>query len=146
MRIIDANILIYAWDSASPQHSIAKPWLEEIYAKDDMVGLPRVVLLAFLRIVTNPRIMKVAVSGSDAMSFTDQLITYPKTVIVEPGPNHWSIFRNVVTTSGVFGPSMTEAYLASLALEHGALLCSHDDGFRRFVGLKFENPIREFRG
>ena len=48
MKIIDANLLVYAFDLDSPQHARAKEWLEGVYRSDDLVGLPRLVLLAFM--------------------------------------------------------------------------------------------------
>lgn len=105
-----------------------------------MVGLPRIVILAYTRIITNPRIMKVPASAEAAFARIETLVSHPKTIIIEPGPNHWQIFRRLVIESEVIGPSMTDAFLASLAIEHGSTLCSHDNGFRRFKHLKFENP------
>ena len=29
MKLVDANLLLYAVDEASPHHVVAKPWLEE---------------------------------------------------------------------------------------------------------------------
>jgi toxin-antitoxin system PIN domain toxin len=141
LRIIDANLLIYAWDSSSPHHERARTWLEDVYASDDIVGIPRLVALAFVRIVTNPRAMVVAATPHEALKRMDSLINHPKTVVVDAGVRHWSIFKSLVAESGVSGPSMTDAFLAALALEHGAWFCSHDSGFRRFSGLKFENPL-----
>jgi toxin-antitoxin system PIN domain toxin len=141
MRIVDANLLIYAFDVDSPQHVEARNWLEGMYLQDDIVGLPQVVLLAFLRIVTNPRIMKTCALSDEALSRVEALLNHPKTIVIECGPNHWSIFKDVVSNASVFGPSITDAFLASLAIEHGSTLCSYDEGFRRFVGLKFENPL-----
>ena len=142
MRLIDANLLIYAFDEASTKHERARDWLEEVYRKDDLVGLPRVALLAFLRITTNPRAMRVAAPAEEAFDRIQELLAYPKSIVLEPGPNHWTLLRDVVLRSGSVGPSITDAHLATLAIEHGAILCSHDEGFRRYVALRFENPLQ----
>lgn len=141
MKLIDANVLIYALDNQSPHHGSLKGWLERVYLEDDVVGLPRMSLLAFIRITTNPRIMSTALSSEQALSCVQSLLSHPKSVILSGGPNHWQIFRRVVSSSGVFGPAVTDAYMAALAIEHGCLLCSTDQGFRRFRDLKFMNPL-----
>ncbi len=140
MRIIDANLLIYAYDKDAPQHALAKAWLEDVYKNDDLVGLPRLVLLAFLRISTNPRIMNTPIKTEIAMEIVENLVAHAKTVVVDCGPNHWKVFRDLVVRSGVYGPSITDAFLASLAIEHGATLCSCDAGFRRYAELSLEIP------
>ena len=58
MILIDANLLIYAIDSDSPQHKRARPWLEQALSGADPVGLPWIVLLAFMRITTREGIMR----------------------------------------------------------------------------------------
>jgi toxin-antitoxin system PIN domain toxin len=141
MKIVDANLLLYAFDSESPSHTKAKTWLERIYRDDDLVGLPRHVLLAFIRISTNPRIMKTPAKPEAALAIVESLISHPKTLLVECGPNHWPLFRSLVIRAGVSGPSISDAFLATLAIEHGATLCSCDEGFRRYADLSFENPI-----
>jgi uncharacterized protein len=144
VRIVDANLLIYAFDGESPFHDQSRTWLEGIYREDDLVGLPPATLVAFARITTNPRAMRVAASPTQAIDSIKRLIEHPKSHVLECGPRHWDLFRTVVLRSGVFGPSMTDAHLATLAIEHGALLCSHDEGFRRYQGLRFENPLVTF--
>jgi len=39
------------------------------------------------------------------------------------------------------GNLTTDAHLAALAIEHGALLCSCDPDFGRFSGLHWQNPL-----
>jgi len=145
MRVLDANLIIYAYTRSAPQHKEASSWMARIYSEDDLVGLPRISLLAFLRIVTNPRLASVAIPTEVAVARVDTLLAHPKSVVLEAGTKHWAIFKDLVDSAGIFGPSMTDAHLAALAIEHGSTLCSHDEGFRRFAGLKFENPLAHRR-
>jgi len=39
------------------------------------------------------------------------------------------------------GNDLNDAWLASLAIAHAATLVSADEGFRRFPGLKWINPL-----
>ncbi|QQS46793.1 MAG: hypothetical protein IPM66_23380 [Acidobacteriota bacterium] len=56
MIIVDANLLVYAHVSTFPQHEQAREWLDGQLNGANLVGLPWQSLLAFLRLVTNPRI------------------------------------------------------------------------------------------
>ena len=52
MILVDANLLIYAVDADSHHHQRARRWLENTLSGTTRVGLPWLVLLAFLRITT----------------------------------------------------------------------------------------------
>lgn len=53
---VDANLLIYASDGDSPHHAKAHGWLDKLNGSA-RVGRPWTCLLAFMRVVTNPRVM-----------------------------------------------------------------------------------------
>ena len=56
MILLDANLLIYAFDIGSPQHSASRDWLDGQLRGLSSVGFPWETITAFLRVVTNPRI------------------------------------------------------------------------------------------
>ena len=58
MILVDANLLIYAVDQDSPHHDKARRWLEETLSGTAETGLAWIVVLAFLRITTHPKIMR----------------------------------------------------------------------------------------
>ena len=58
MILIDANILIYAHVSSFAQHNLARDWLDQQLNASTPVGLPWPSVLAFLRLVTNPRVFE----------------------------------------------------------------------------------------
>ncbi|MBL8111876.1 MAG: type II toxin-antitoxin system VapC family toxin, partial [Acidobacteria bacterium] len=45
MILVDANILVYAVDSAAPRHRSARAWLERTLSGTTSVGLPWIVIL-----------------------------------------------------------------------------------------------------
>ena len=57
MKIVDINLLIYAINKDTPHHPKAKKWLEASLSNDEPFGLAWIVILGFLRIITNGRIM-----------------------------------------------------------------------------------------
>jgi len=47
----------------------------------------------------------------------------------------------LIPASQARGPHVTDAHLAALAIENGAMLCTADRDFARFRGLKVEYPL-----
>ena len=58
MILIDANILVYVHVSSFAQHNLARDWLDQQLNASTLVGLPWPSVLAFLRLVTNPRVFE----------------------------------------------------------------------------------------
>lgn len=58
MILIDANLLIYAHVESFDQHEDVREWLDSQLNGSTKVGLPWPALVAFVRIVTNPRIFE----------------------------------------------------------------------------------------
>ena len=84
MVVADANVLLYAVDSASTHHEESFDWLERSLSGAEAVGLSWVVLLAFIRIATNPAIYPNAVSVDDATAQVQSWLGAPAAVVVEP--------------------------------------------------------------
>lgn len=141
MILVDANLLIYAVDQDSPHHAKARPWLEETLSGTTETGLAWIVVLAFLRITTHPRIMQRPMAVETAVGYVSSWLNQPFVSFVRPGEQHWPVFRNLVNTTGTAGNLTSDAHLAALALEHGCDLYSADYDFRRFPGIRHVNPL-----
>lgn len=141
MKLLDLNLLIYAVNRDSAQHRRARAWLEQVLGGDEPVALPWNVVLGFLRITTNPRILPGALSVEDAVAVVDGWLAQPGVRLVSPGGEHWRILRSLLVSSGTAGNLTTDAHLAALAIEHGAELCSTDTDFARFAKLRWVNPL-----
>jgi len=66
MIIPDANLIIYAHNQADPDHAAALVWWKSLLAGDVDVGIPIVVVLAFLRLTTSPRILSKPLSVEES--------------------------------------------------------------------------------
>jgi uncharacterized protein len=141
MILLDANLLIYAIDSSSSHHHAARNWLEKILSGSDEVGLTWNVILAFLRIVTNPVIVRCPLNPEAALDYVDSWLQQPCVRIVVPGTKHWLIFRSLVRSAGTAGNLTSDAHLAAIALEYDCELFSTDHDFKRFPGVKHRNPL-----
>jgi len=142
VKLLDANILLYAYDSTSPHHEACRPWLDAVLNAEETVALPWQTLLAFVRIATNARAVRQPLSGPDACGIVSSWLERPNVAVVGAGDRFWEIFQGQVLDAKVSGPLMTDAALAALAFEHGATLCSTDSDFRRFRGLKLLDPTQ----
>ncbi|MBA3797324.1 MAG: type II toxin-antitoxin system VapC family toxin [Candidatus Limnocylindrales bacterium] len=141
MIIVDANLLLYAYDSASPRHGPARSWLETILEGDEQVGFSLVTLLAFVRIATSPMVFERPLPVRGAIALVQEWLTLPNVALTEPGGRHWSVLAGVAEAGQARGSLIMDAHLATLAVEHGATIHTTDRDFARFPGLRFKDPI-----
>ncbi len=142
MILLDANLLIYAYDSLATEHSKARSWLERRFSGTEDIGLSWVTVLAFLRIATSRRYESDPMSTEEAASVVTGWIALQNVILVAPTDRHWSILSELLPKSQARGPLIMDAHLAALAIEHGATLCTNDRDFLRFPGLKVEFPLQ----
>ena len=140
MKLLDANILLYAYDSDSAHHSVCRSWLETTLNSEEIVALPWQTLLAFVRICTNSRATKKPLQSAEACKIVSTLLHQANVSVIGAGERFWELLQDQIREAQVTGPLVTDAALAALALEHGATLCSVDRDFRRFRGLKLIDP------
>lgn len=139
MILVDANLLIYASAPESPRHVAAKEWLDEQLNGPARVGLPWPSLLAFMRIVANPRLFERA-SLSQAQDQVKSWLALPNTWIPTATDAHAQVLCELLAGEASHR-LVPDAHLAALALEHGLVLCSSDGDFARFAGLRWQNPL-----
>ncbi|MGH9464839.1 MAG: TA system VapC family ribonuclease toxin [Thermoanaerobaculia bacterium] len=140
MDLLDANILVGAFRADDLDHASLKAWLEEALAEDRALCLPAIVELAFVRIVTHPRIFRNPSSTEEAMGFLRALLD---TGLVSEAP--WTErvrarWRAWCETLGLSGDDVNDALLAATSAEGRCRLVSRDQGFARFPGLAWLNP------
>ena len=143
MTILDANLLLYAYNADAPQQSVAARWLAELLESDEAIALPWVTVWAFIRIATNSRIWPNPLSAKQAFAIIEEWIAQPGVVVLQPGPRHTEILKRLIMEHSVTGPLVTDAVLAALAIENGAFLASTDQDFRRFPDLRWTNPLSQ---
>jgi uncharacterized protein len=141
--LTDVNVLVAAYRPELPVHSECAGWLTEALASDASFGLSELVLSAFLRIVTHPRIFEAPAPIEQALEFTDALSARPNAVRVAPGERHWGVFTRLCRAVDAKGNTIPDAYLAALAIEWGAEWTTLDRGFARFPGLHWKHPLAD---
>ena len=140
MIVLDANILFYSYSTSSPEHQKARACLENLFSGTEPVGLPWQTLAAFLRISTNPRLPG-ARPATEAAREVENWLAQPNVRILSPSEDHWHTLRRMIFDGQAFGPLVSDAQLAALTIENGAVLYSSDRDFARFPGLRWVNPL-----
>ena len=141
MRLLDVNLLVYATFASMPRHREAKRWLDGLLRGREQVAFPWKTLCGFVRLASNPRVFSPNLSVADAWRHASAWLDCPCAWIPAPTPRHRDILSNLLTLPGLTHKLVADAHLAALALEHGLVLCSADEDFRLFPGLRFENPL-----
>ena len=143
MILVDASILLYAHSATSPHHEKASRWIERALEHHEDIGLAWVTITAFLRLATNPAAYELPLSMREAMAVIESYLSRSHVYTVVPGDEHWTLFTRICEQGQVTSRLITDAHLATLALELGAALCSADRDFTRFPGLRIINPLAD---
>ncbi len=141
MKLPDVNIFLYAADEASPRHDGALAWVDETLSGSETVALAWATLIGFIRISTNPVAFAGALEPNVALDLVDSWLAQPSVTIIHPTDRHAAVLREMLAPVGTAGNLTSDAHLAALAIEHGATLCSCDNDFSRFPGLRWEDPL-----
>ena len=141
MIVLDANLLLYAYNKLAPNHTRARRCVEDIFSGTEAVGLPWQTVSAFLRILTNRHLPGNRLSMDEAATIVDQWAALPVVHFLAPGDGHWAFFRRMLIDGEAGGPLTTDAELAALTMENGGVLYTTDRDFARFPGLKWTNPL-----
>lgn len=139
--LVDTNLLIYAFRPESPEHPVARDWLSTLVNRGERLLLTSSALVSFARLSTSPRIVRRPAEVHQVLAFIEALRAGSGTQQVEPGPGYAGIFSGICTEGGLRGNDIPDAHLAAVAIEHGAILATHDRGFDRFDGLRTVDPL-----
>ncbi len=140
MRLVDANVLLYAVNPAAEQHAKAQAWLDRALSADDSVAFAWTVLLAFIRLATSPAVFPRPLSATEALGSVRSWVSQPAAVILEPSNRHLDVLAGLLTDRGTAGNIVSDAHLAALAVEHDATLVSFDADFSSFRGVRWGRP------
>jgi hypothetical protein len=140
MILPDVNILVYAFRTEMPEHPRCIRWLQDIVDGDARFGISPLALAALVRITTNRRSWSQPSPIEEAFAFCDRLLSEPHCQIVEPGEQHWEIFKRICIETETRGPRVTDAWYAALAIEWGCEWITLDRDYARFPGLKWSVP------
>lgn len=140
MKLVDANVLLYAVNEASPRHRDARAWLDASLNGNETVAFAWIAMLAFLRLATHEAVFPRPLASTEALDVLRSWLARPTAVVVEPTPRHLDVLAEFLSEVGTAGNLVNDVHLAALALEHGCELVSYDSDFARFPGLRRQAP------
>ena len=141
MIVVDANLLIYSYDTDSPYHKKSRAWVERIFSDVEPVGLPWQTVSAFLRVITNRKLPGLRLTVEQAVEIVEEWLAQPNVRILAPGDEHWSVLKLMIVEGRASGPLVSDAELVALTVEYGGVLYTANRDFARFPGLRWKNPL-----
>ena len=141
MRIVDTSVLLPAVSPSLPQHEASRRALEAAINDERPLGLTWVVVNAFLRLTTKPGLFERPLAIGDAWDLVDDWLAHPGVRVVQETEEHPRLWSELLRSTGTGGDLTTDAWIAAIALAHGASVLALDSDFARFPGLRWESPF-----
>jgi len=137
----DLNLIIYAHNVGAPDHVAARTWWEDLLNGTEVVVIPWIVVLGFVRLMTHRSVLVNPMTPVEAIAFVRTWFAQPNVEHIDPGSQHLDVLEHLLSAAGTAGNLTTDAHLAALAIEHQCELHSNDTDFTRFPGLRWRNPL-----
>ena len=141
MRLVDVNVLVYAFREDAPRHAEYRDWVRGLLASNQGYATSDHVLSGFLRVVTHPRVFHPPTPIAAALAFADAFRHRPTAVPLAPGGRHWDLFVRLCRDADVRGNLVPDAWLAALAIEWGCEFVTADRDYARFPELRWRHPL-----
>jgi uncharacterized protein len=136
MKTPDVNLLLYAVNADSPQHTAARGWIESAFAGVGGIAFCWPALLGFLRLSTRNGIFSQPLTVEQALEVVDAWLDHPAARVIAPGERHLALLSSLMLARGRGGNIVSDAHMAAVAIEHGAELGTFDRDFEQFAGLR----------
>lgn len=139
---VDANVLLYASDEASPLHERALELVEAMARGPEICYLFWPTIMAYLRIATHPQVFSRPLSARQAIGNVEQLLVRPHVQTPGEQERFWQRYREVADDAVPSGNLVPDAHLVALMLESGVrTIWSRDRDFRRFQRIEVKDPF-----
>ena len=139
MKLVDANVLLYAVNRDAEHHERSRTWLDAALNGRRPVGFAWIALLALRAPLHQGRPVPVAAVGERRARPVEAWLAQPPALVLGPTPRHGALFRDLLDPLGSGGNLVNDAHLATLAREHGATIVTFDNDFARF-GVSWAPP------
>jgi toxin-antitoxin system PIN domain toxin len=140
VKLVDANVLLYAVNESADRHGEARGWLDAALINREAIGFSWVVTLAFLRLSTRVGLFPAPLAVDAATATMRSWLSAPASVVVEPTARHAASLSALLAGVGTGGNLVNDAHLAVLAVEHHATIVTYDNDFGRFPGVRWTKP------
>jgi toxin-antitoxin system PIN domain toxin len=137
----DANLLLYAVNSDSPDHKEAFDWWKNLLQSDAEVGIYTGVAFAFVRLSTNRRIFSQPLSVRESFSYLNNWLEFRSVRLVDAELEDLSTAETLLIQAGTGANLVSDAQIAAAAIRLNGVVHSADTDFARFQGVKWLNPL-----
>ncbi len=146
MIVPDVNLILYAYDSNSPFHHESADWWSRCLNGAEAVGLAPVVIFAFIRLSTSPRIYDEPLSLEACARTVRSWLKAPATTLLEHDSGDIDVAFDLLESAGAGGNLTTDAQIGALALRYRATVHTADTDFSRLRNVRWRNPLTGRRG
>lgn len=141
MILPDANLLLYAINTDSEDHTAAFEWWKSLLESGAAVGLYTGVVFAFVRLSTHRRVFCKPLTVEQAFAYLHNWLAYPNVELVDAEVEDLRVAERLLSAAGTGGNLVSDAQVAAAALRLKAIIHSADADFDRFTGIKWHNPL-----
>lgn len=141
MIVPDVNLLVYAYDETAPLHRRARLWWEEVLSGDESVGIPWIVVPAFVRLMTHPTLTENPMTIEQVREAVESWLEVDHAQLLSPSADSIERFFALLEQAGMGGNLSTDAMIGALAQEYGGCVYSNDRDFDRFQAVERRNPL-----
>jgi hypothetical protein len=137
----DANLLLYAYNLASPFHARSSTWWSRCLSEQEPVVLCGPVLFGFLRIATSRHAYARPLTFEMASALITEWLEQPVVQFAELSRPDVDLALTLLGEAGTAGNLTTDAQIAAIALRLGAVVHTADSDLGRFHGVRWLNPL-----
>ncbi len=142
-RLLDSNILVYAWNRQAPQHEAARELREQAFRGLLPACLCPQVLREFYAVVTHPRRVANPLPPLLAAGEIRKYLAGPVALLC-PGPRDVRILADLVARYNVIGQEVHDAALVATMLANRVtrIYTANTRDFIMFEGIEAVNPFQ----
>lgn len=105
MLSMDTNLLLYAYNEASPWHDAAFAWMSSIQ-RDEDVAISEFILAEFYGLLRNPSVLKHPLTGAEAVEVIQTYRNHPRWRLIgfptESRPLHDALWKKATAKTFAF--------------------------------------------
>jgi hypothetical protein len=141
----DVNVLVYAHREDEARHQPHARWLKGVIDGAEPFSLSVLVVVGFVRIVTNPHIYPDPTPLPVALAAVEHLTAHPRCRVAIPGATHLDDVLRLCRAVHATGKLVADAQHAALAISEGCTWVSRDGDFATFEphGLRWQHLVLE---
>lgn len=142
--IIDTNILLYAANKDSGEHSAAVKFLTAAATSSEPWFLTEGVVYEFLRVSTHPKVFPKPLDWKEAMGFLRPFLESSSVFVLTADERHWALLDEILKClTHPSGNLFFDIRTVVLMREHGIReIYTTDTDFLQFPEIKVINPLR----